>query len=116
MVWIDALEPSCFAASCLAGLASKVCPAKEETLDAQTMLSAVEDYVLRERERRGIKSVDTSFKPEFSGFAFNEFVMLLERQLMTTTIGFGGWEELSDIKILEGVYRLVESRSSEHSN
>lgn len=68
-------------------MATEVWPAeKEETLDAQTMLSAIETYVLRERERRGIRNVDTSLKTELSGQAFGEFVMLLERQLMTTSV------------------------------
>lgn len=87
--------------------------AEGENLDTQTMLSAIEDYVIRERGRRGIQRVDTTAKSEMSGEAFDEFVMLLERQLMTTTIGHGSWSELKHVEVLEGVYRLVEHRLSE---
>src|SRR6266542_2675255 len=63
-------------------------------LDDRMMLSTIEDYILRERKRRNITTVDDRIKPELSGESFDEFVMLLERQLMTTDIGCGGWEDL----------------------
>ena len=75
------------------------------------MLSAIEAYVVRERERRGVKDLDDAIKPEPSGEGFGEFAMLLERQLMITTIGYGAWKELNDVAILTGVYGLVEQRS-----
>jgi hypothetical protein len=84
-----------------------------ENVDAQVMLSTVEAYVLRERNRRGIVSVGFASKPEPSGEAFDEFVTLLENQLMTTAIGYGAWDALADVDILNGVYRVVESRSKE---
>lgn len=84
---------------------------KGESLDPQAMLSAISNYVLSERRRRGINSVDTSTKPELSCEAFGEFTVLLERQLMTTAVGYGDWASLDDIDVLEGVYRVVERRS-----
>lgn len=79
-------------------------------MDTQAMLSAIESYVLSERERRGVVNVNISIKAEPSGEGFDEFVVLLERQLMTTEFGHGGWKELSDEGILAGVYQLVEQR------
>jgi hypothetical protein len=77
------------------------------------MLSTIEDYVIRERERQGIQRVDTAGKWEVSGEAFDEFVLLFERQLMTTPIGHGAWGELKHAGTLEAVYRLIMRRSSE---
>lgn len=80
------------------------------------MLSAVEAYVRRERSRRGIVSVGFANRPESSGEAFDEFITLLENQLMTTAIGYGAWDALADIDILSGVYRVVENQSKKHAS
>jgi hypothetical protein len=73
-------------------------------------------YVTRERERLGIRSVDTSIKCELSGEAFGEFAMLLDRQLLTTAVGHGGWAELDDPDILDAVFHVVEQRVSNVDN
>jgi hypothetical protein len=87
-----------------------------ENVDAQAMLSTVEAYVLRERSRRGIVSVGFTSKPESSGESFDEFITLLENQLMTTAIGHGAWSALADTDILNGVYRVIENRSKRESS
>jgi hypothetical protein len=74
------------------------------------MLSAVTAYVIHERERKGITTADFGTRSELSGEAFGEFVMLLDRQLMTTVVGYGAWHELDDSKVLTEVYQLVEER------
>jgi hypothetical protein len=55
--------------------------------------------------------VDQEIKSELSGESFGEMTMLLDRQLMTTEIGYGCWNELNDIDVLQAVYRLVKSRT-----
>jgi hypothetical protein len=81
-------------------------------MDASEMLAEVKAYVLEERRRLGIDRVDTSTKPELSGEAFGEFEMLLDRQLVTTAVGHGGWDELRDPEILSAVYQVVIQRRS----
>jgi hypothetical protein len=90
--------------------------AVEIGLDAKAMLAAIEEYVLWEPRRRGILRVDDSFKSELSGDASGEFVMLLDRQLMTTRFGHAAWRELDDFDIPRGVYRLVGVRTSQGAN
>jgi hypothetical protein len=77
---------------------------------ADEKLSTIKDYVRRERSRQGIHNVDRTTKSEMSGESFGEIVMLLDRQLMTTEIGYGSWDELNNIEVLEAVYLLVRSR------
>lgn len=84
-------------------------------METKAMFDTVRDYVLKERARLKIEKVDTSVKPEPSGEAFGEFNLLLDRQLLTTTEGFGGWNELQDAEILEGVYRVVQKRNASES-
>jgi hypothetical protein len=79
---------------------------------AAEMLSSIKDYVTRERVRQGIEDVDREIKSELSGESFGEMVMLLDRQLMTTEMGYGSWIELNNTEVLEHVYRLVKSRAS----
>jgi hypothetical protein len=76
----------------------------------EEMMSLIKDYVKQERARQGIINVDTAIKSELSGEAFGEMVMLLDRQLMTTEIGYGSWVELKDFEVLRGVYLLVKRR------
>jgi hypothetical protein len=83
---------------------------------ADEMLFLIKDYVTRERARLGIQDVDREVKSELSGESFGEMVMLLDRQLMTTEMGYGSWVELNDSEVLEGVYRLVKSRANEPLN
>lgn len=79
---------------------------------AAEMMSLIKDYVTRERVRQGIEEVDREIKSELSGESFGEMVMLLDRQLMTTEMGYGSWIELNNTEVLEAVYRLVRSRAS----
>lgn len=75
------------------------------------MKSLVEEYVLRERVRQGIHAVDRTVKSELSGEAYGEIALLLDRQLMTTEVGYGSWTSLKDPGVLEAVYLLVCSRT-----
>jgi hypothetical protein len=79
---------------------------------ADEMMSSIEEYVTRERVRQGVKDVDREVKAELSGESFGEMVLLLDRQLMTTEMGYGSWIELNNAGVLEAVYRLVRSRAS----
>lgn len=80
-------------------------------MDSGTMLEAIKKYVVDERVRMNILTVDTLSKSEPSGYAFDEFALLLDRQLLTTIEGHGGWHSLEDPEILDGVYRLVVRRT-----
>ena len=79
-------------------------------MDSAEKYSVVKDYVLAERSRLGIQKLDPRHKAEPSGEAFNEFDLLLDVQLVTTPEGRGGWHELADADVLEGVYRRVVMR------
>ena len=74
------------------------------------MMSSIKDYVTRERTRQSIQDVDREVKSEMSGESFGEIAMLLDRQLMTTEIGYGSWIELNSIEVLEATYILVKRR------
>ena len=74
------------------------------------MISSIRDYVTRERVRQGFEDVDREIKSELSGESFGEMVLLLDRQLMTTEMGYGSWVELNNTEVLEAVYRIVRSR------
>jgi hypothetical protein len=76
------------------------------------MLTAVHAYVARERERIGVTATDERRKPEPSGEAHNEFALLLDVQLLTTTSGYGAWNDLKDFEILSGVYGVVAARAN----
>ena len=83
-------------------------------MDTTTMLDAIRKYVVDERARLHIVSIDTSTKSEPSGNAFDEFGLLLDRQLLTTVEGHGGWISLEDPEILTAVYQLVLRRTNSH--
>lgn len=77
------------------------------------MTHVIQEYVLSERLRQKISEVDQKYKSELSGEMHGEFEMLLDRQLLTTEVGYAGWRELEDPVVLEGVYTLVQIRISE---
>lgn len=85
------------------------------TIDLAAMRFEIETYVLEERARLGIGAVDGTVKSEPSGEAFDEFESLLDRQLVTTSIGLGGWTSLSDETTLRRVHAVVKSRLSQRS-
>jgi hypothetical protein len=69
-------------------------------------LQVVREYVAHERVARGVKKLRHSSAPETSGFGYDpggEIGLLLDRQLIPTSEGYGGWNELDDPKILRAV-------------
>ena len=83
------------------------------TPPADTKRYVIEQYVLAERIRREIRSLGWDEKPELSAEAQGsdgEFESLLERQLLTTEIGYGAWKDLEDDEVLTGVWRVVTRR------
>ncbi len=76
------------------------------------MLREIRNYVISERASLGISSVDRSSKLELSGEMADEFAMLLDRQLLTTEFGYGGWHALEHPQVLEGVYHVVKRRQT----
>lgn len=81
--------------------------------EQDAMLADIHDYVLSERKRLGITTTDTRVKSEPSGELNNEFAILLDIQLVSTTNGYGGWSELDDNQTLRGVYEVVQRRRGE---
>ena len=78
---------------------------------AADKLARIERYVIDERSRIGIVSVDTSSKREPSGSVIDEFSSLLDIQLLTTAQGSGGWTALNVPEVLDGVYSEVLRRT-----
>ncbi|KKS38952.1 MAG: hypothetical protein A3G49_04380 [Candidatus Sungbacteria bacterium RIFCSPLOWO2_12_FULL_41_11] len=70
-------------------------------------MEAIKTYILRERERCGVSWLGTEYLFELSCFGCGEFYNLVERQLLNTEEGFGGWRELEDEHILEGAFLYV---------
>ena len=68
---------------------------------------AIDEYVRRERIRCGVMVLKDDYLFELSCFGFGEFFNLVERQLMNTREGRGGWAELEDPDILHGAYEYV---------
>ncbi|OHA07802.1 MAG: hypothetical protein A2934_02935 [Candidatus Sungbacteria bacterium RIFCSPLOWO2_01_FULL_47_10] len=75
--------------------------------ESEHKLHVIRAYIEHERERRRITELSTMPLPELSCFGYGEFFNLVERQLMYTNEGFGGWKELSNPEILDGAYRYV---------
>lgn len=78
------------------------------------MRETIKRYVLDQRRRQGLTTVDTKVKPEPSGEMFGEFALLLDIQLLTTAVGHGGWLELDHVPTLKGVYQEVMKRGGLH--
>lgn len=72
-------------------------------------LAVIREYVLLERERRGIVPERTLLS-ELSCEAVGEFYNLVERQLVNTIEGCGAWVELVHPPVLDGAYRYVIER------
>ena len=70
-------------------------------------LKVINDYVKKERKKRGIEKLVIRYLPELSCFAEGEFKNLVERQLLHTQEGFGSWQELADPEVLDGAYLYV---------
>lgn len=81
-------------------------------MDKQELLGRVRAYVVAERAQLEIGNLDTRLKPEPSGLAFDEIDSLIDRQLLTTVEGHGGWLALEDEGILRAVYKKLERRAS----
>lgn len=76
------------------------------------MMALIKDYVTRERARLNIQDVGCQRRMELSGEQFGEMVMLLDQQLILTHFGYGAWDELNNLDVLEGVYLLVARRQA----
>ena len=76
-------------------------------------MKAVRDYIAAERHRLGVTKLDTNAKPETSGMSCGEdgdLELLINRQLLTTREGYGGWLELTDQRTLDRVYEIIGMR------
>lgn len=70
-------------------------------------------YVEEERKHFPEIKVTRERKPELSsvgGGPLAEFESLLDRQLISTEFGYGGWRELKHEDVLNGVIEVIESR------
>ena len=73
------------------------------------MLQAIRDFVLQERQRRGIADAELGMEPrrEYPNEG-GEFYSLLWIQLFNTREGHGCWAELESPEILQGVHEEVQ--------
>ena len=77
----------------------------------EEMYSAVEQYVSRERDRRGVRELGDQPRMEPSGDGNGEYRLLIDVQLIPTRNGLGGWSQLNDLSVLTGVYEEVLLRT-----
>lgn len=78
---------------------------------SEEKLSAIREYVWRERIRRGIIPSQQEPDIKLSCFEVGEYFNLVERQLLTTEEGFGAWLELAYPPVLDGAYYYIAERT-----